>query len=201
MRAIIDFGEKKTTKKEFYSDNKKMFNTNDININEILVSKRLFPEIINFNEYVIRYKHNHNIKPLYMKLPECACGGNTFKENVTIYFEINDADFFEKYNKIWKKAEELMEINFERKPPFYNNTRYTTKTKTHSPYSEDHQDVEIPRKEIIYKFLSVAILHSVSTKDNKYYPRAYMEECKYEIIEHISYFDNDSDSDSDSGLF
>ena len=25
-----------------------------------------------------------------------------------------------------------------------------------------------------------------------------MEECKYERIEHISYFDNDSDSDSDN---
>ena len=96
--------------------------------------------------------------------------GNTFKKNIIISSEINDANFFKKYNKIWKKIEELMEINFERKPPFYNNTRYTTKIKTHSPYSEDHQDVEIPRKEIIYKFLSVAILHSVSTKDNKYYP-------------------------------
>ena len=91
-----------------------------------------------------------------------------------------------------------MEINSERKPPFYNNTTYKTKIKTHSPYSEDYQEVEIPSKEIIYKFLSVAIFHSVSTKDNKYYPQAYMEECKYERIVHISYFDNDSDSDFDS---
>ena len=35
VRTIIDFGEKKTTKKEFYSnDNKKIFNINEININE-----------------------------------------------------------------------------------------------------------------------------------------------------------------------
>ena len=33
-RKIIDFGEKKTTKKEFYSDdNQKTFIINDININ------------------------------------------------------------------------------------------------------------------------------------------------------------------------
>ena len=31
-----------------------------------------------------------------------------------------------------------------------------------------------------------------------YYPQAYMEECKCERIEYISYFDNDSDSDLDS---
>ena len=49
---------------------KKIFNINDTNINEILVSKILFPEIINLNEYVIGYKHDHKIKPLYKKLPE-----------------------------------------------------------------------------------------------------------------------------------
>ena len=80
-RRIIDFGEKKTTKKEFYSDdNKKIFNINDININEILISKGLFPEIINLHEYVIGYKYNRNIKPLYIKLLENVCRGKTYKK-------------------------------------------------------------------------------------------------------------------------
>ena len=48
----------------------------------------------------------------------------------------------------------------------------------------------IPKKEIIYKFSSIAILHSVNTK-------AYMEEYKYQRIEEVSHFDFDSDSDSD----
>ena len=93
---------------------------------------------------------------------------------MTISSEINDGYFFEKYNKIWKKIEELMGISFERKSPFYNNIAFATTTKTLSPYSEDFQDIKIPRKEIIYKFSSIAILHSVITKDDKYYPQAYM---------------------------
>ena len=44
------------------------------------VSQGLFPEIINPNEYVIRYKHYHNIKLLYIKFPEYICRGNTFKK-------------------------------------------------------------------------------------------------------------------------
>ena len=77
-RRIIDFGEKKNTKKEFYSnDNKKIFNINDININEVWISKGLFP-LLNLNEYVVGYKHNHNIEPLYIKFPEYVCKGNTF---------------------------------------------------------------------------------------------------------------------------
>ena len=60
--------------------------------------------------------------------------------------EINDFEFFEKCNKIWKKIEELMGINFERKPPFYNNTTYTTKIKTSSRYSQDYQDTRNPKE-------------------------------------------------------
>ena len=117
---------------------------------------------------------------------------------MTISSEINDGCFFEKYNKIWKKIEELMGINFERKPPFCNNITSTTKIKTLSLYSEDYQDIKVPRKEILYKFSSIAILYSVDTKDDKYYPRAYMEENKYERTEEVFYFDNDFDSSSDS---
>ena len=82
--------------------------------------------MIDLNEYVIGYKHNHNIKPLYIKLPEYVCSGSTFKENITISSEINDADFFEKYNKIWKKIEELIGINFERKPQVHSSTNLSS---------------------------------------------------------------------------
>ena len=68
---------------------------------------------------------------------------------MTIPSEVNDSYFFEKYNKIWKKIEELMGINIEKNPPFSNNITCTTKIKTLSPCSEDYQDIKIPRKEII----------------------------------------------------
>ena len=67
----------------------------------------MFPEITNLGYYIIGYKHNHNIKPLHIKLPEYICSANTFKKNITISSEINDADFFYEYNKI-------MGINVER---------------------------------------------------------------------------------------
>ena len=86
-----------------------------------------------------------------------------------------------------------MGINFERKPPFSNNITCTTKIKTLSPYSEDYQDIKIPRKEIIYKFSSIAILHSVIIKDDKFYPQGYMEGYK-EYVEETSYFHNYIDS-------
>ena len=193
---IIDFDEKKTRQKDFYSNDKKIFKINVINVSEILISKGLSPGL-SLNKYIFGYKHNPKIKPLYIKLPKNVCIGKTFTKAMTISSEINDDYFFEKYNKIWKKIEKLMGINFERKALFYNNTTCTTKIKL-SPYSEDYKDIKIPRKEIIYKFSSIAILHSVITKDYKYYPQAYMEEYKYERVEEASYFHNYFDSDSDS---
>ena len=50
--------------------------------------------MINLNEYVIGYKHNYNVKPLCMKLPEYICSGKTFEDNMTISSEINDVNFF-----------------------------------------------------------------------------------------------------------
>ena len=91
-----------------------------------------------------------------------------------------------------------MGINFERKPPFYN-IACTTKIKALSPYSEDYQAIKSPRKEIIYKFSSIAILHSVIIKDDKFYPQGYMEGYK-EYVEETSYFHNYIDSDSDSAF-
>ena len=91
-----------------------------------------------------------------------------------------------------------MGINSERKPPFCNNITYTTKIKTLSSYSEDYKDIKILKKEIIYKFSSIAILHSVNTKDDEYYSQAYVEEYKYERIKEVPHFDYDSDSDNDS---
>ena len=86
----------------------------------------------------------------------------------------------------------------KKKQPFCNNFTYTKKIKTLSSYSGDYQDIKIPQKEIIYKFSSIAILHSINKKDNKYYSQAYMGEYKCQRIEEVSHFDNDSDSDSDS---
>ena len=75
---IIDFDEKKATQREFYSNyDKKIFKINDININEILISKGLSPGL-NLNKYIIGYKHNHKIKPLYIKRPKYVCIGKIF---------------------------------------------------------------------------------------------------------------------------
>ena len=93
-RIIIDFDEKKTRQKDFYSNDKEIFKINDVNVNEILISKGLSPGL-SLNKYIFGYKHNPKIKPLYIKLPKYVCIGKTFKKTMNISSEINDDYFFE----------------------------------------------------------------------------------------------------------
>ena len=39
-----------------------------------------------------------------------------FDENVTMSLRVNDEQLLRNYNKIWKKVENVMKINFESKP-------------------------------------------------------------------------------------
>ena len=63
----INFGDKKINKKDFYN-NKKQFNIEDIDINEILISKSETYEK-NMRKYIIGYNGN-TISPLQLFLPK-----------------------------------------------------------------------------------------------------------------------------------
>ena len=43
---------------------------------------------------------------------------NKFKENITMSLRVNDEQIFKIYNKIWKKVEKLIGIDFESRPTY-----------------------------------------------------------------------------------
>ena len=63
----INFNDKKMKKSDFYK-NKKMFDINDIDVNNILVSKKEKYGKYNSFKYFIGYNDNDAIKPLYLEL-------------------------------------------------------------------------------------------------------------------------------------
>ena len=73
----INFGDKKINKKDLYN-NKKQFNTEDIDINKILISK---PETYenNMRKCIIGY-NNNTISPLQLFLPKMTGYLNIFKD-------------------------------------------------------------------------------------------------------------------------
>ena len=53
---------------------------------------------------------------------------NKFNKNVTMSFRVNNnKQLLKNYNKIWKKIEKLMNIDFESKPVYKNDEKYIWK--------------------------------------------------------------------------
>ena len=81
----INFDNKKIKKSSFYKD-KKINNIEDIDVNNILVSKKEPYSNKNSLKYFIGYNDNDIIRPLCIRLPQMTGYARKFDENATMSF-------------------------------------------------------------------------------------------------------------------
>ena len=190
----IKFHDKKNKKSIFYK-NKAINNIEDINVNNILVSKKEPYGNKNSFKYFIGYNDNDIIRPLCIRLPQMTGYARKFDENETMSFIIKDKQLFKKYTKIWQTIEELMKINFESKPVYGENVKYIkTKIKTNADsIITNFYNKKMPKEEAPCKCLSIIMIDSVIKANKKYYPQTFLEECKYiqEKIKIVNHIDKD----------
>ena len=98
----ITFNDKKIRKSTFYK-NKTINSIEDIDANNILVSKKESYGNKHLHKYFIGYTDNDIIGPLYIRFPQMTGYARKFDENATMSFIVKDKQFFKKYTKIWKK--------------------------------------------------------------------------------------------------
>ena len=122
----INFDDKKIKKGQFYK-NKKVFQIDDVDINKILVSKKGPYGTKNMVKYFIGYNDNDVIRLLCVRLPQMADYPKKLNENVTMSFRANNKQISQNYNKIWKKIEKLLTIDFESKPIYGDDDKYIKK--------------------------------------------------------------------------
>ena len=122
----IDFDDKKILKSQFYK-NKKVFQIDDVDINKILVSKKGPYGTKNMVKYFIGYNDNDVIRLLCVRLPQMTDYPKKLNENVTMSFRANNKQISQNYNKIWKKIEKLLTIDFESKPIYGDDDKYIKK--------------------------------------------------------------------------
>ena len=140
-----------------------------------------------------------------------------FDSNKTMSFKVDDNKLLKKYNKIWEKISNLMNIEFDSEPVYGDNDKYI---KTNVKMYEDRvntnfQGKKVPKENASYKCLSLIMLGSVIIVNKKYYPQTLLEEYKYAVrknkLENLindldlsssdksdNESDNESDNDSDS---
>ena len=109
----INFDNKKIKISDFYK-NKKIFNIDGIDVDKILVSKKVSYSKNNSFKYFIGYNHNDIIRPLFVKRPQTTSYINKFKDKktkittTTMSLMVKDKQLFKNHNKIWEKIEILV---------------------------------------------------------------------------------------------
>ena len=172
----INFNDKK--KKKFYK-NKEIFDINDIDVNKIFVSKKEKYGKYNSFKHFIGYNDNDVIKLLYIELSQMTGYINIFDKNtITMSLKVKDKKLFKNYNKIWKKIEKIMDIDFNTKPTYDDDNDKYIKTKIKSYKNNITTNLynkkgskKVPEEKITtHKCLSVIILDSVLYAYEKYHP-------------------------------
>ena len=102
---------------------------------------------------------------------------------MTMSFKVGDNKLLKKYNKMWEKVSNLMNIEFDSESVYGDGDKYiTTKIKMYGGRaSKNIQSKKVPKENASYKCLSLIMLDSVIRVNKKYYPQTLLEECKYVI--------------------
>ena len=186
MNKEHKFWQQKYQKSNFNNKNKKIFNIDDIDVNKILVSKKEQYGKHNSFKYFIGYNDNGVIRPLYLFLSQTTGYINKFDKNkITMSLMIKDIQLLKNYNKIWKKIEKLMKIDFNTKTTYGDDDKYIkTRIKTYKDsittnFYNKNGSKKIPEEKVPHKCLSIIILDSVIYAYEKYHPQTFLEECKH----------------------
>ena len=131
---------------------------------------------------------------------------NKKKKKITMSLKVKDKQLLKNYNKIWKKTERLMSIDFDSKPTYGDDDKYIkTKIKTYKDsittnFYNKNGSKKIPEEKVPHKCLSIIILDSVLYAYEKYHLQIFLEECKYaqEKIKTKNYIDEELKSESDT---
>ena len=176
----IAFNDKKIKVSTFYK-NKRIYSTDEIGVNNILVSKKESYGNKNLFKYFIGYNDNDNIRPLYIRFPQMTGYAGKFDENATMSFIVKNKQLLKKYTKIWETIEGLMKINFESKPVYGDHDKYIkTKIKMYAgSIIRNFHAKKMPKEKAPCKCLSIIMRDSVIKVNKKYYPQTVLEECKY----------------------
>ena len=119
--------------------------------------------------------------------------------------KVKDKQLLKNYNKIQKKIEKLMSIDFDSKPTYGDDDKYIkTKIKTYEDsittnFYNKKGSKKIPTEKVPHKCLSIIILDSVLYAYEKYHPQIFLE-CKYaqEKIKTKNCIDKELKSESDT---
>ena len=176
----LKFENIRVCKKEFHRS-KQPDDLTSVNVDKIVISGKFKHNDEGF-KYFIGYKKDEIIKPLCIILPQMN-GYIKYFENGSknMSFFIKDDDVLYKYNEIWDKIKEKLNIKFHSEP-IYDKKYIKSKVREFDGVIKTNLlDNKVPKENMHYTCIACLTIDSVVRTDKKNYPQVYLEECKYKI--------------------
>ena len=170
----LKFENIRINKKEFHKSKQPEYLAS-VNVDEIVISSRFKHSDERF-KYFIGYKKDEIVRPLSIILLQMN-GYIKYFENGSknLSFFIKDDDVFYKYNEIWDKIKEKLNIKFHSEP-IYDKKYIKAKVREYDRVIKTNF-----LGNIRYTCIACLVIDSVVRMNKKNYPQIYLEECKYKI--------------------
>ena len=176
----LKFDSIKVNEKEFHKS-KQSVDLDLINVDQIVVSDK-FRHRDDVFKYFTGYKEGEIVKLLCIMLPQMSGYIKHFENNgKNMSFMVKDDDVLDKYNELWDKIKEKLNMKFHSMP-VYNETFIKAKVREFdSVIKTNFLDGKVPKENMHYKCIGCITTDSVMRMEKKNYPQDYLEDCKCRI--------------------
>ena len=135
-------------------------------------------------ECFIGYKEGEIVKPLCILLPRMGGYIKYFESgSKNMSFVIKDDDLPNKYNKMWNKIKNTLNIKFHSMPVYDEKYIKAKVREFNGVINTNFSDDEVPTESMHYTWIACITLNSVIRMEKNNYPQVYLEECKYRAKE------------------
>ena len=192
--------------KEESDKSKQPIDLKSVNLDQIVVSDKFNHSDDGF-KYFTGHQENEVVKLLCINLPQMSRYIKYFKNGGNnMSFMVKDHNVLDKYNKVWDRIKEKLNIKFHSMPVFDETYIKAKVRKFDGKIKTKFLGDEIPKENIRYTSTACVTIDSVMRMEKKNYPQVYLEECKYKVKKiQMSKFINaelksNSESDSEAEL-
>ena len=163
---ILKLENIRVNKKEFHKS-KQPINLHLVNVDQIVISDKFKHSDDGF-KYFIGYKEGEIVKPLCIILPQMS-GYTQYFENgdKNIFFVIKDDDVLDKYNEIWNKIKEKLNIKSDSMPVYDEKYMKAKVRKFNDMIKTNFLGDKIPKESMDYTCIACITIDFVMRMEKK----------------------------------
>ena len=179
-KKTLKLKNNRLNKKEFHKS-KEPIDLFSVNLEQIVVSDKFKHDDKGF-KYFVGYQKGEIIKPLCIILPQMN-GYIKYFENggKNMSFMIKDDKAWDKYDQIWNVMKDKIGIKFHSEPVCEYEYLRTKVREFDGVIKTNILGNSVPKENMHYTCIACITIDSVMKMDKNYFPRVYLEECKYKM--------------------